>query len=99
MSRIKVWFLRFLGELGDFLKVLLQRGVVEELNAILPIALEAVKVVQAENLSGEEKRALAINIIKSKIAKASYQTATSVINLAIELAVQKLKAFQDSQKV
>ena len=99
MSRIKAWFLRFLGELGDFLKVLLQRGVVEELNAILPIALEAVKAVQAENLSGEEKRALAISIIKSKIAKASYQTATSVINLAIELAVQKLKAFQDSQKV
>lgn len=97
-DRVKAWLLRFLGKLGEFLRALFTRGVAEELNAILPIALEAVETMQATNLSGEEKRARAVRIVKSKIADAQWQVAASVINLAIELAVQKLKAEEIEKK-
>lgn len=91
---IKAWFLSFLGELGSFLKALFVRGVASEVERLLPIALEVVKMLGDEQLSGEEKRTRAAWIIRTRVANLQWTVAADIINLAIEMAVQKWKAEQ-----
>lgn len=62
------------------------------INKLLPIAIEA--VVKAEELvgaSGKEKQAQAFSIIVGKLGSASKDIKTSLINLAIEVALAKIQ--------
>ncbi|SFM68231.1 hypothetical protein [Thermodesulforhabdus norvegica] len=95
MGRIRAWLLRCLGALGDFLRALFARGIASELERLLPIALEAVRVMGDQNLSGEEKRVRAAQLIRERTMQAQWMVAADLINLAIEMSVQKWKAEQN----
>lgn len=90
---MKAWFLRFFGSLGTFLSTLLSGALKQELEVVLPIALKAVKAVAADQslLSSGAKRDAALASIIAELGKAQLQIGLSVMNLAVELAVQEYK--------
>ncbi len=90
---IKLWFLGLLGDLGKFLKVLFKDALQKQLKLIMPIAMDAVKQVASDPsiLSSNEKRDMAIGIIKDKILDGQREIGLSVIALAVEVAVQNIK--------
>jgi hypothetical protein len=92
-SGIKKFLIWFLGELGKFILAVLARAGERELQALLPIALEAVAMVAAdpEIITNEEKRSKAFSIIKAKAFKESLIVADSVVNWALETALQRYK--------
>lgn len=62
------------------------------LNKLLPIAIEAVlKAEQLIGASGKEKQAEAFSIIVGKLGSAGKDIKTSLINLAIEVALAKIQ--------
>lgn len=93
---MKAWLLKFFGELGDFLAVLLKKGIQDELKALLPIALNAVKTVAADSslTSGDAKFNAAFALIGDQLGSKQQTIGKSLINLAIELAYQR---FLDAQ--
>jgi hypothetical protein len=58
----------------------------------LAIALDVCTQLATSDLSSSEKRDAAFKQIGDKLAEEGHTAASSLINLAIELAVQKLKA-------
>lgn len=94
---MKTWFLNLFGVLGEFLKALFQRGLQDQLNALLPIALQAVAqaAVNPDLISSSERREAAFQQIRSQALTSSINAGASSIGFAIELAVQKLKADQE----
>jgi hypothetical protein len=93
MEYIKVLLLKLLGSLGDYLKVIFQTALKEELKVVMPIATTFVKQVASDPtlLTGAEKRAVAFKSILDQLSSSQAQIGTSVVNLAIELAVQNMK--------
>lgn len=89
-QRILAW----LGELGQFLSVLFKDALQQELKVVMPIALEAVKQVALDPtlLNGGAKRDAAIAQIQDQLVKSQIQVGLSVVSLAVELAVQNVKA-------
>lgn len=61
------------------------------LTSLLPIALEVVASLADSPKSGEEKRVAAVDQIKAAAISAGIQASARAVNLAIELAVQKLE--------
>lgn len=61
------------------------------LTELAPIALEVVTSLADSGKSGEEKRAAAVARIKAEAMEAGIAASVSAINLAVELAVAKLK--------
>jgi len=57
---------------------------------LAPIAVSVVESLVSSPKSGEEKRAAAITMIASNAKDAGIQCGASVVNLAIEYAVQSL---------
>lgn len=92
----KQWFMKAMGELGQFLSVLFKDALQKELKAVMPIALAAVKQVAADPslLTGGAKRDAAIELIGGQLLEAQKTIGLSVISLAVELAVQNMKAAQ-----
>lgn len=93
---MKTWLLKFFGEIGEFLKILLKEGLERQLKIILPIATKYVKMIAADPslVSGREKQAAVFNAIISEIGDSQEDFKTSIINLAIEMAVVEFKALQ-----
>lgn len=58
----------------------------------MSIAVDIVKDMATRDLSNSEKRELAFESIKEQLKARGKEAGNSVINLAIELAVQALKA-------
>jgi hypothetical protein len=58
---------------------------------LLPVALEVVSSLADSKRSGDEKRKAAFTRIELLAKAQGIQVATSAINLAIELAVQRMK--------
>lgn len=59
---------------------------------VLSIAMEVVTELQNTDLASEEKREAAFNQIKEKLVQEGKEVKNSLINLAIEIAVNKLKS-------
>lgn len=95
------WLLKFFGSLGRFLSVLFKGAINEELKVVLPIAAGAVRSVASDPtlLSSGAKRDTAIGLILAELASAQAKVGVSVINLAIELAVQEFKANEVTQPI
>lgn len=100
MNRIKLWVLSLLGNLGDFLKAIFIRGISNQINAILPIAYEVVKMVEADPslITGDEKRKAALASLSKRLITNSIYASISTLAFAIELAVQKMKAEKEKDK-
>lgn len=88
------WLLKFFGSLGKFLSVLFKGAINEELKVVLPIAAGAVRSVANDPtlIASGSKRDTAVELILAELAAAQVKVGISVINLAIELAVQEFKA-------
>jgi hypothetical protein len=93
---MKQLLLKFLGSLGNYLKVLFEGALKAQLDALMPIATNAVKMIAKDPslLTSNEKRDAAISMILADIAKAQIQVSQSVVNLATELAYQNFKREQ-----
>lgn len=97
---MKAILLRLLGNVGRFLLSLLRRGVYDTLDQILPIALEVVLQVARDPslVTDEEKRRAAFESLKRRLAIVGISVSASLINLAIEMAIQRLKEIEDGEK-
>lgn len=93
------WILKFFGALGKFLSVLFKGAINEELKVVLPIAAGAVRSVAKDPtlIAAGSKRDTAVELILAELAAAQVKVGISVINLAIELAVQEFKATDVTQ--
>ena len=60
-------------------------------NIVLHIALDIVMDLANQDFSNSEKREIAFNNIKDKLKQSGVQVGDSMINLAIEIAVQNIK--------
>lgn len=91
---MKNWFLNLFGVLGEFMKAVLRRGIADQLNVILPLALETVARIAADptGLTSSEKREAAIDLLGRQLVTRSIEASASTINFALELALQKYKA-------
>jgi len=90
---MKAWLLKFFGELGEFLAVLFNKALNEQLKVVLPIAKRLVVQVAKDPtlITGSAKREVVIATILAELGAAQVDVAKSVIALAVELAVTKMK--------
>lgn len=93
-DKLKLWVVGFVGVLWEYVKVLFQSTLKKELELVLPIASEVVAMIAKDPsvMTDTEKRDSAFNQIKDLLVGSQKTVGSSVINLAIELALQKLKA-------
>ena len=91
---VKAILVKMLGNLGEYLSVLFNKAIHDELAIILPLATKAVVQVakDATLTSGEAKFDGAVAIILAEIGKSQLQIGVSLVNFAVELAYQKFKA-------
>jgi len=61
---------------------------------VLELAVEIVTELATSDLSGAEKRQIAFNTIKEKVEAEGEVVKSSLINLAIEIAVANLKGLK-----
>ena len=74
----------------SFLLPILATGTAELLAALLPIALDVVTSLADSGKTGAEKRAAAVDAIMAQALQAGIKATASAVNIAVELAVQKL---------
>lgn len=74
-----------------FLWPFIKQFINEEGKILLSIAMEIVTQLASSNLSGAEKRSAAFDKIKNELISRNISMSTSIINSAIEAAVQKMK--------
>jgi hypothetical protein len=79
-------------QLIELLIPILQDSASRLLASLAPIALEVVKSLAESPHSGAQKREAALAEIQSRAVAEGIKASTSAVNLAIELAVQNLKA-------
>ncbi len=75
-----------------FLLPILATGTAELLAALLPIAMDVVSSLADSPKTGAQKRAAAVDAIKAEAIHAGINATASAVNLAVELAVQKMGA-------
>lgn len=94
MLNFKATLLSLFGELGNYLAILFKDALHKELALALPIATRVIAQVAMDPtlLSGSDKRDAAIGLALAELGKSQITIGISVLNLAIELAVQKSKA-------
>jgi hypothetical protein len=76
----------------DFVAPVFRKGFSDELALVLPIAARVTAQLAAGGLDSKAKRAAALDAIGKELVAGQLSVAASAINIAIELAVQKLKA-------
>jgi hypothetical protein len=75
----------------EFIIPILRESAASLLRELLPIAMEVVSSLLTSDKSGDEKRKLAVERIKDTAVKEGINASNRTINLAIELALAKLK--------
>lgn len=95
------YVLKLFGEIGDFIAVLLKSGIQQELKIVLPLALNAVKAVAFDKslTTGDAKFNAAFDLIKGNIGDSQLKIGTSLVNLGIELALQKYKEIEKEEEL
>lgn len=93
-NTIITFLLKYFGNVGKILAILLKDAIQKELAAVLPIAVEVVHMIEADPaiLTSKDKANSAFTLISAKLITSQQSIASSTINLAIELAVQELIA-------
>lgn len=90
-STIKRWFSGLLRKFWGLLKQIFDGAVEIALAQIQDIALYTVKELENTDMTNEEKRNEAFKRIKAYTMSKEINIQSSLINLAIEIAVQALK--------
>jgi len=93
IAKIKAWFSPLLATFRDFLKAIFQGAVELTLAALKDLAIQVVSELQYDPsiITNEDKRKIAFERIKVLAKAKGISVKDSLINLAIELAVQYLK--------
>lgn len=95
MTTMKTLFARILGissRILNFFIPILKKIVADGLEDLLPIALAIVAdLARRDTLSGKEKFEEAVQKLSSHAQEYGLQASASIINFAVEAAVQKLK--------
>ena len=96
---MKTFLIKILGWLSgstkvvfSFLLPILEDQTAKLLAGLLPIALDVVSSLADSPKTGAEKRAAAVDAIKAQALQAGINATASAVNLAVELAVQKMGA-------
>ena len=94
---MKTFLIKILGWLSGSTKVVFQfllpilaDNTAKLLAALLPIALDVVTSLADSDKTGAEKRAAAVDAIKAQAIQSGINFTASAVNLAVELAVQKM---------
>jgi len=96
MDNIKQLILSKLSWLERFILSLFERGVVDYLEKLLPVAVGIVtSLMQNNTLTSEQKRAEAVKQLGDAAKNTGIDVGLSVLNLAVEMALQKVKAYGD----
>jgi hypothetical protein len=74
----------------EFIIPILRDSASSLLKELLPIALEVVSSLLTSDKSGDEKRRIAVDRIKSAAIKEGINVSNRAVNLSIELALAKL---------
>lgn len=91
-SKLWTWITGRSADLWDFLQPILAREAGALLQQILPIALTVVREVAQTRDLPNAKRDAAYAKLKAAVEAAGMAASTSVLNSAVELAYQRLKA-------
>jgi len=89
---IKNWFNILVSGLWGFMKSIIKGAAEIALAQIKDIAVNAVSELENSDMSNEEKRSAAFSNIKTYALNKKITITDSLINLAIELAVQFIKS-------
>jgi len=89
----RIWLLLKAKQILSFIESLAKRGVVNYLEKLLPVALDIVTEIAKSysTTDGEQKRALAVKRLSSYATSVGIDVGVSLLNLAIEMAVQRMK--------
>lgn len=95
MSEFLTWLGKFFGGVGHiFFSFIAQAIPLEKqiiLNDLAPLAAPIVADLENQNLTWQEKRDQALALLTAAAVKLGWDVGTSLMNLAIELAVQNLQ--------
>lgn len=92
---MKTWIAKLLGltsAVWNFFWPVLRELMASGAAALLPAALEIVRSLAKENLSGEQKFSAAVDRLRSQAVEYGIDAGVSVLRFAVESAVQKMKA-------
>ena len=89
-SAIKI----FMSSIWVYLKPLVLQFMNKTGQLALNIAIDVVKDLSAEDLTSSEKREVAFGKIKGKLKDQGIEARDSIINSAIEIAVQNIKSLK-----
>jgi len=96
MINIKQLILSKITWLERFILSLFDRGIVEYLERLLPVAVGIVTNLMRNNtLTSEQKRTEAVKQLGEAAKNIGIDVGLSVLNLAVEMALQKVKAYGD----
>lgn len=89
---MKVW-----QSIKNFFSKFFKQAIQQQLEIIIPIARDAVRMVAADPsiLTSDEKRARGIAMILTDLSTKQLTFAKSLINLALEIAVVEMKQNQE----
>lgn len=91
---MKTLFAKILGiaqSVFEFFIPVLRRLTAEGLAELLPLALEIVTALASQKISGEKKFDTAVKRLTTRAQQLGIEASASIINFAVEAAVQKLK--------
>lgn len=91
LLRVLTWIGGVSRTLAEFLLPLLAQTTATALERLLPAALEIVASLSAANMTGRQKQALAVQRLRNEAIVVGVDAATSLLNLSVEMAVQKLR--------
>lgn len=95
MQEFLDWIKKFFGGVGHvFFSFIAQAIPLEKqiiLNDLAPLAAPIVADLENQNLTWQEKRDQAFALLTAAVVKLGWDVGTSLVNLAIELAVQNLQ--------
>lgn len=97
-SKLVTKVLKAFGAVGEFLKPILIMFLSKAGSSLAAIALTVVADIAADktNITNDDKRKAAFDKIKEQLISQGISVGTSVINTAIEIALQKIKQVENS---
>lgn len=78
--------------LWEFVRPLVFGATAQALEEVLPHAEDVVESLADSQISGEEKRSQAVASLRAILVSAGIAASTAILNLAVEMAVAKLKS-------
>jgi hypothetical protein len=99
LTAIENFFKSAWGTLVQYLRIAIPDATAAVLNDLLQAADPIVSDLQNQNLTGPQKREAAFTALQGVATKAAWDVGASLVNVAIELAVQKIHATQSTAPV